>query len=241
MIEQQDKLAFPKSESWKIFNEIAVRYDLLNRILSWGMDLCWRRQMAKFLNSRPDQTILDLATGTADVPLALVKSNPNVMTAVGIDLADKMLEHGRLKIAQKNLTQKIKLQHGDIHQLPFTDHSFDCTTIAFGIRNVLNPKKVLAEMFRVLRPGGRALVLEFSLASARPIRLLQLFYLRNIVPAAGFLLSGHYKAYRYLNQTIEKFPYGTDFCRMMEDAGFKRVAFHPLFLQTATIYQGDKV
>jgi len=239
-IQNQCEFPLPKFESWKMFNEISPRYDLLNRILSLGMDMHWRRQMAKFLSDQPNQAVLDLATGTADVPLALWESNSNVSKAVGIDLAEKMLEQGRLKIAQKGLEQKIKLLEGDIHHLPFSDNSFDCVTIAFGIRNVQYPKKVLAQMLRVLRPGGRALILEFSFSRARPIRRLQLFYLRNVVPLVGFLLSGHTRAYRYLNQTIEKFPYGKDFCRIMEEVGFKRVVAHPLFLETATIYQGDK-
>ena len=239
-IPNQCEFPVSKSESWKMFNEISPRYDLLNRILSLGMDRRWRRQMAAFLNAEKNQTVLDLATGTADVLLALLEVNPNVTKAVGIDLAEKMLEQGRFKIAQKGLEQKIKLLNGDINALPFSDNSFDCVTISFGIRNVPDPKKVLVQMLRVLRPGGRALILEFSFSSARPVRRLQLFYLRNVVPVVGFLLSGHPRAYRYLNQTIEKFPYGKDFCRIMEDVGFKRVIAHPLFLQTATIYQGDK-
>lgn len=247
----QKDYEFPvaKSESWKMFNEISVRYDFLNRVLSFGMDMRWRRRMADFFGNQPNQIILDLATGTADVPLILLETNPKIDKAIGIDLAEKMLEQGRLKIAQKGLKQKIKLLEGDINHLPFSDNHFDCVTIAFGIRNVEKPQRVLAEMLRVLRGGGRALhrdgtgralILEFSFSSARPIRRLQLFYLRNVVPIVGFLLSGHYRAYRYLNQTIEKFPYGKDFCRIMEEVGFKRVVAQPLFLGTATIYQGDK-
>ena len=248
-IPNQCEFPVSKSESWKMFNEISPRYDLLNRILSCGMDRRWRRQMAAFLNAEKNQTVLDLATGTADVLLALLEAHANVAKAVGLDLAEKMLEQGRLKIAQKKLEHKITLLHGDINNLPFSDNSFDCVTIAFGIRNVEDPKKVLAQMLRVLRGGGRALnrdgagralILEFSFSSARPIRHLQLFYLRNVVPLLGFFFSGHNQAYRYLNQTIEKFPHGKDFCRIMEEVGFKRVVAHPLFLQTATIYQGEK-
>lgn len=240
IIQKHSEFPLPKSESWKMFNEISPRYDLLNRILSLGMDMRWRGEMAKFLRDQPNQTLLDMATGTADVPLALLEANPNVSKTVGIDLAEKMLKKGRLKVAQKGLDQKIILLNGDINSLPFFDNSFDCVTIAFGIRNVEKPRKVLGEMLRVLRVGGRALILEFSFSSARPIRHLQLFYLRNAVPFLGFFLSGHCRAYRYLNQTIEKFPYGKDFCRIMEEVGFKHVVAHPLFLETATIYQGDK-
>ena len=240
LTQNNSEFPVPKSESWKMFNEISPRYDLLNRILSWGMDVRWRREIGKFLPIQENQSLLDLATGTADVVIELVETNSQIVRAVGIDQAEKMLEQGRRKIAQKGLAQKIELQRGDIQQIPFADNSFDCVTIAFGIRNVSEPKRVLAEMLRVLKPGGRALVLEFSFASARPVRLFQLFYLRNIVPFVGFLVSGHYRAYRYLNQTIEKFPYGKNFCRMMEDVGFQRILEHPLFLQTATIYEGKK-
>ncbi len=240
MIQKHSEFSVPKSESWKMFNEISPQYDFLNRILSLGMDMRWRREILRFLSDQPNQTVLDLATGTADVPLVLLEANSNVSKAVGIDLAEKMLEQGRLKIAQKGLEEKIKLLKGDINSLPFSDNIFDCVTISFGIRNVPDPKKVLAQMLRVLRPGGRALILEFSFSSVHPIRRFQLFYLRNVVPLVGFLLSGHYRAYRYLNQTIEKFPHGKNFCRIMEEVGFKRVVAHPLFLQTATIYQGDK-
>src|SRR3990167_2953979 len=128
IIQKHSEFPLPKSESWKMFNEISPRYDLLNRILSLGMDMRWRGEMAKFLRDQPNQTLLDMATGTADVPLALLEANPNVSKTVGIDLAEKMLKKGRLKVAQKGLDQKIILLNGDINSLPFFDNSFDCVT-----------------------------------------------------------------------------------------------------------------
>ncbi len=183
---------------------------------------------------------MDLATGTADVLISLLESSSNVKQGVGIDLAERMLKQGKMKVSKKGLDGKINLYPGDIQNIPFEDDSFDCVAIAFGIRNAADPKKVLLEMTRVLKRGGRALILEFSMADFFLIRSIQLFYLRVIVPAVGFLLTGHFAAYRYLNQTIETFPCGEDFCRMMKEAGFVNVTAHPLFFSAATIYQGDR-
>ena len=229
-----------KSQSWRMFDEISPRYDLLNRILSFGLDRAWRRRLNSFLGPKPNQEALDLATGTADVLLALSK-NSNIKSGVGVDLADKMLNLGKAKIQKRQLDDRLTLQHGDILDLPFPPESFDIATIAFGIRNVPEPHKVLKEMFRVLRKGGRALVLEFSLPPSRWLRFLHLFYLRYVVPFIGFLLTGHARAYRYLNQTIEDFPFGQEFCSMMLESGFQKVTIHPLTFGIATIYEGDKL
>ena len=132
------------------------------------------------------------------------------------------------------------MQHSDAAEIPFVENHFDCTTIAFGIRNMPDPQKVLAEMFRVLKPGGRALILEFSMPANPVLRALHLIYLKNIIPIIGFLFSGHYKAYRYLNRTIEEFPYGAAFEAWMKGAGFKNVLSHPVTFGVANIYQGDK-
>ena len=229
-----------KSESWKMFDRISPRYDLLNHVLSFGQDIPWRRRMSSFLKNDSGQTVLDLAAGTADVLLILFEQKKDLKKGIGIDLADKMLEIGRKKILKKGLTERIQLRHGDIRVLPFDHSTFDVATIAFGIRNVPEPREVLQEMFRVLKNGGRALILEFSLPENRLIRGGYLFYLRQIVPLLGFLLSKEYQAYRYLNQTIELFPYGETFCRMMQEAGFDHTKAHPMMFGSATIYQGDK-
>lgn len=229
-----------------MFDAISPRYDVLNRLLSFGLDVVWRRQLVRFLpndgvGNRHACSLLDLATGTADVLLALVRGNQNIKEAAGIDLADKMLAIGREKIARANLSGKITLTHGDVNHIPFEDNAFDAVTIAFGIRNVEDHNQVLREMRRVLEPGGRALVLEFSLPENRILRTAHLFYLRTLVPAIGGLVSGHGEAYRYLNRTIETFPYGDDFCALMEFCGFKKVKANPLMGGIATIYCGDKL
>ena len=235
-----DNLTIFKSDSWRMFDDISPRYDLLNRLLSFGLDVFWRRQLVQFLPTQHNQKLLDLATGTADVPLALVRRSKNIEYAVGIDLADKMLAIGREKVTRAKLEDKILLSHGDASQIPFADNAFDAVTMAFGIRNVEGPLEVLREMRRVLKPQGRALILEFSLPENKILRAAHLFYLRTVVPIVGGLISGHGEAYRYLNQTIERFPRGAAFCAIMADAGFHNVTAHPLLGGIATIYVGEK-
>ena len=229
-----------KSQSWQMFNAISTRYDFLNHFLSFGLDRKWRRKVAKSLPSQANLKVLDLATGTADTLLAFFKYNPHVASAVGIDLADKMLEIGRVKIKEKQLDNKIVLQQADANQLPFNAGSFDAASMVFGIRNVVDPMSVLKQMHRVLKSGGRVLILEFSLPANCFVRAVHLFYLRTVVPFAGWLFSGNYHAYRYLNLTIEEFPYGEKFCALMRQAGFQSIKTHSLFFGAATIYQGDK-
>ncbi len=229
-----------RSEVWKMFDRIAHRYDLLNRLLSFGQDVIWRRKVAKQLRNIPDQHVLDLATGTADLLLTVYQNHPSVQTGVGIDLAEKMLEIGRQKIAERNLDQQLNLQIGDATNIPFSDDTFDAVTIAFGIRNVENLKKSLREMHRVLKPKGRSVILEFSLPANHFIRAVYLFYFRNILPKVGALISGDKYAYRYLNETVESFPYGDDFCGLMKAVGFRKIRSTPLNFGIATIYQGDK-
>ncbi|MBZ0167404.1 MAG: bifunctional demethylmenaquinone methyltransferase/2-methoxy-6-polyprenyl-1,4-benzoquinol methylase UbiE [Candidatus Omnitrophica bacterium] len=230
----------PKADSWKMFNRISDRYDLLNRLLSLGMDLSWRKRLARCLPDKTDLKLLDLATGTGDVLIILAQCTPRLKEGVGLDMAVKMLDVGRKKIIKKGLDDRLALRTADAHQIPFPGESFDCTTIAFGIRNMDDPLVALKEMVRVLRPGGRSLILEFSFPRNRLLKAGHLIYLRTVVPALGWLLSGEYKAYKYLNATIEEFPYGDAFCQLMKEAGFMAVKAHPLLFGVATIYQGDK-
>ena len=156
-------------------------------------------------------------------------------------MSPKMLQLGQEKIEQLNLSGKVELKMGNAHEIPFPDNSFDITTLAFGIRNMENPLKVLSEIHRVLTFQGKTLILEFGLPQNIFIRNPHLFYLRNIVPVIGGIFSGHYHAYRYINQTIEAFPYGEDFCKMMRESGFKNVKASFLMLGVAIIYQGEKL
>lgn len=223
-----------------MFDTISARYDLLNHLLSFGLDVCWRSRLRRFLPTGDEQNILDLATGTADVLLTLTRHNSRVAEAVGIDLAEKMLAIGREKIVRANLSDKITLMRGDANHIPLRGDKFDAVTMAFGIRNVEDPVGVLKEMRRVLNKGGRALVLEFSLPENQLLRAGHLFYLRTVVPLLGGLVSGHREAYQYLNQTIERFPYGAAFCKMMEEAGLRNPTANILLGGVATIYQGEK-
>lgn len=230
-----------KKNSWQIFDRIAPRYDFLNRLLSFRRDVAWRNKLSDYLPQGEALRVLDLATGTADVLLSLFSTSRRVKSGVGIDRSEKMLEIGRAKIRQRGLQDAILLVNADATGIPFPPESFHAVTMAFGIRNVADVPAALEELFRVLKPDGRALILEFSLPENALFRKLYLFYFRHILPLLGGIISGDYPAYRYLNRTVETFPYGQHFCELLENAGFLNVGYHPLSQGIATIYQGDKI
>jgi demethylmenaquinone methyltransferase/2-methoxy-6-polyprenyl-1,4-benzoquinol methylase len=230
----------PQNEVRRMFNRISHRYDLLNRLLSFGTDVSWRRKMTRFFPGRDGQRVLDLATGTADQILALFEQTDKVRFGIGMDLAEKMLEIGRKKIERRGLSEVITLNVGDATAIPAGNEAFDAVTISFGIRNVTNVAKGIEEMYRVLKPGGRVLMLEFSLPRSPLVRSAYLFYLRHILPRVGALVSGAPLAYRYLNETIETFPYGEIVCNLLRVAGFTAVEAYPLAFGVAMIYRGDK-
>ncbi|HMP74852.1 MAG TPA: bifunctional demethylmenaquinone methyltransferase/2-methoxy-6-polyprenyl-1,4-benzoquinol methylase UbiE [Kiritimatiellia bacterium] len=228
-----------RHEVWRMFDRIAPRYDLLNRVLSGGRDVAWRRRMAKLLPNREGLRLLDVATGTADQILMLMDVAPRVTEATGVDMAEKMLEKGREKVRARGMEKQIHLKTGDAVAIPEPDAAYDVCTISFGIRNVVDVVQGLREMRRVLRPDGRAMVLEFSQPEARWFRGLYFFYLRHVLPVLGGWFSGDREAYRYLNVTIETFPSGAAFCALMQQAGFVNVRAVPLTLGIASIYVGD--
>jgi len=240
MTHSKTNLVLSKDQSWQMFNAISSRYDFLNHLLSFGLDIVWRKKLTQFAPVRPQLKLLDLATGTADIILSFFKHDKNIVSAVGIDLAEKMLQLGQAKIEEAQLSDKVKLQIGNAANLQFPSESFDLITMSFGIRNTTSTAQVFNEIYRVLNKEGRVLILEFSMPRNLIFRGMHLFYLRYFVPAIGFIFSGHYKAYKYLNQTIETFPYGQEFCQLIEKAGFKNVSAHELLFGVATIYQGDK-
>ena len=228
-----------KKNSWQMFNRIAKTYDSVNRMLSFGLDVGWRKKVGLLLPQSPNLRLLDLATGTADQVLLLCKEHPNQITnAVGMDLSEGMLSFGREKVKAQQLESVISLQTGDAVNLPVEDTQFDAITISFGIRNVPDVPKALTEMVRVLKPSGKALILEFSMPKNPIVRFGHLFYLRFVLPFVGGLVSGDYEAYRYLNTSIEGFPYGESFAELMRDAGFSTVRCHELSFGIATIYEG---
>lgn len=225
---------------WHMFDRIAPRYDLLNRLLSFRRDVAWRRRMSRMVPEGHGLRLLDIATGTADQILSLMVSSAAFGEAVGVDMSEGMLECGREKIARLGWDKRVQLKTGDAMSIPEPDQAFDVATMSFGIRNVLNVTGALREIHRVLRPGGRALILEFSTPGNRLFRPLYFFYLRHLLPLVGGLLSGDSKAYRYLNRTIETFPSGESFCAIMREAGFEKVKATPLTFGIASIYQGDR-
>lgn len=229
-----------KDRTWQMFDRIAPTYDPLNRILSAGTDTRWRRRVARYLPKDRPLELLDLATGTGDLLIALCQAEPRIQRALGMDLSEGMLAVGRQKLQKLHLPQATALETGDATKVPVDNESFDAVTIAFGIRNVDDVPASLREMHRILRPDGRAIILEFSLPRSRIMRGLYLLYFRRILPWIGARVSGDRYAYSYLNQSVEAFPYGEAFCQMMRDAGFVRVQAHPLTFGIATIYQGDK-
>ena len=229
-----------RADVHKMFDRIAPRYDLLNRLLSGGRDVAWRKCVSRYLPRRDNMAVLDLATGTGDLLISLLVHGRGVKSGVGIDMAEKMLALAKTKIADKKLDSALTVAVGDAKRIPFKEKSFDAVTIAFGIRNVEPVSVALSEMYRILSDGGKALILEFSLPSSALMRRLYLFYFRYILPVVGSLISGDSYAYRYLNRTVETFPYGEEFCCLMRQAGFEDVTVHPLTFGIATIYEGRR-
>ncbi|MBX7065964.1 MAG: bifunctional demethylmenaquinone methyltransferase/2-methoxy-6-polyprenyl-1,4-benzoquinol methylase UbiE [Parachlamydiales bacterium] len=223
-----------RDKVWKMFDAISPTYDRTNRIISFGRDQHWRAKVAEFLPPHKNLKILDLATGTGDQALALIKSQASIHSITGIDLSSEMLE-----IAKKKIPCKMQFMIADAEKLPFREQSFDAATFSFGIRNVSDPLTSLKEIFRVLKQKGRALILEFSLPP-QPIRAFFLIYLRHVLPRIAGLISKNRNAYQYLNRTIEHFPSGKDFCHLMREAGFIRLKAIPMNLGSVTLYVGEK-
>lgn len=221
-----------------MFDKISPRYDLLNRLLSFRQDVAWRK---KLLTLIPDGkiSVLDLATGTGDVILTISRSRQNISKAVGLDMARQMLTIGAEKAHKENLTN-IQFVPGDAQKIPFHNKVFDIATMSFGIRNVPNVPQCLREIHRITKENGRVLILEFSLPNNRLLKTLYLFYFRHVLPKIGGIISGNYKAYSYLNRTVEDFPYEEAFCKLLYNAGFKNAVAHPVTFGVATIYVADK-
>lgn len=222
-----------------MFDRIAHRYDLLNHVLSFRRDIAWRKRTATHLHDAQDQVVLDLATGTADLLIALHASG-RVKQGIGMDMSPGMLVRGKRKIESLDVAQALTLREGDATAIPGPDNVYDAVSIGFGIRNVGETEKALGEMLRVLKPGGRALILEFSLPPNVIMRFGYLVYLRHILPRIGGLISGDGEAYRYLNRTIEVFPHGDAFLNLMRRTGFENTIADPVTFGVASIYRGEK-
>jgi len=224
-----------------MFDQIAARYDALNHLLSAGLDRRWRRRAIRALAFTGRERVLDMCTGTGDLAIAAV-ADPRGRAAevVGIDFAGEMLRLGLDKIRAQGLARSIRLARGDATAMPLPDASFDAAMVAFGIRNVIDPARACAEFRRVLRPGGRLAILEFGTPTLPGLRQIYGWYFRNVLPRIGRLVSRHADAYSYLPASVESFPSGAAFARVLEQAGFSRVRSLPLTLGVVYLYLAEK-
>lgn len=224
----------------EMFGTIAPRYDFLNRLLSLGIDRRWRTKAVRLLKYQDGSRILDVATGTGDVALEIARTTPPSVKITGADFCQEMIELGQAKVAASPYAGRIDFRVAPCEDLPFPNNTFDSVTIAFGIRNVVDRKLGLAEMWRVLQPGGRMIILEFSTPRSQLFRQIYYFYFRRLLPMIGGLFS-RYNAYKYLPDSVLEFPSHEEFSRMIADAGFKNIHIHELTFGIATIYAGEKI
>lgn len=221
-----------------MFDAIAGHYDLLNTVLSGGLDRYWRRRAIASLKLTGRERLLDVCTGTADV--AIGSARRGAARVVGVDFSGAMLAHGLDKVKQGSLASRIQLVRGDAMNLPVTSESVHAATIAFGIRNVIEPVAACRELFRVLRPGGRLAILEFGTPRSRLFGPVYHWYSRNILPRIGRAVSRHDAAYTYLPESIGAFAYGDEFARILSAAGFSHVEARPLMFGAVYLYTGVK-
>jgi demethylmenaquinone methyltransferase/2-methoxy-6-polyprenyl-1,4-benzoquinol methylase len=225
-----------KEQVQQMFDNIAHRYDFLNRFLSLGIDIGWRKKAIKILAKHQPKRILDVATGTADFALATLKINPDEV--IGVDISEGMLEVGRKKIAEKGI-KNIRLEYGDSENLQFEDNSFDAVIVAFGVRNFENLEKGLQEINRVLRPGGIAMILEFSKPKG-VFKIIYSVYFNVILPLWGKIFSGDNSAYTYLPESVKAFAEGEEFKQIMSAAKYNNVQDKRLTFGICSIYTGIK-
>ena len=218
-----------------MFDRISPKYDALNHLLSFNIDKVWRRKAAKEVAKHHPADILDLATGTADLAIALAKHNPQARI-IGIDISERMLEIGQEKVKQQKLENQIVLRFGDAATLPFEDGTFDVVTVAFGVRNFEDLDKGLSEISRVLKPGGQAVILEFSMPEKFPVKQLYQFYFKRILPKIGKIVSKDKSAYTYLPKSVEQFSKPSPFIHLLAEKGLKNGESKPLTFGIATLY-----
>lgn len=234
-----DTTSATRDGSGAMFDNIAARYDLVNRVISLGIDQSWRKKTVKSLELKPGGHVLDLATGTADLAIMIAKTHPSV-TVVGVDPSAKMLEVGDKKLTTQQLTERVSLQVGDAQALQFPDRTFDGLCIAFGIRNVPDRLQGLREMARVTKAGGRVAILELSEPRSGVLGPLARFHVHSVVPTIGALLSGA-KEYHYLQKSIAAFPPAAEFEALMVEAGLRIVASHSLTFGVCHLYVGEPI
>lgn len=221
-----------------MFDSISPRYDLLNRLLSAGIDVGWRKKAIRLLKKEHPETILDIATGTGDFAIAALETGAKKI--VGIDISEGMLKIGKEKIKKQGLEHAIQLEQGDSENLRFEASAFDAIIVAFGVRNFEDLEKGLKEIFRVLKNNGTVVILEFSKPVKFPVKNFYTFYFRYILPFVGRIISKDKAAYTYLPESVNAFPDGKDFLKILEKTGFKTLQCIPLTFGISSIYIGKK-
>ena len=227
-----------KEEVAQMFNNISANYDFLNHFLSLGIDHLWRKKAVKQLQKQQPKVILDLATGTGDFAIACLALNPEKI--IGMDISSGMLEVGKQKMKKRAFDNIIDMQLGDSENMPFEDATFDAITVGFGVRNYENLEKGLGEMLRVLKPGGQAVILEFSKPKAFPVKQLFGFYSKILIPLFGKYISKDERAYTYLPESVAAFPEGTDMMNVLQKVGYHAHKQIRLSGGIASIYIGQK-
>lgn len=227
-----------KEQVAQMFDNISGNYDDLNRVISFGIDVKWRKKVLKLVADKKPRTVLDIATGTGD--LAILMTNTSAEEIIGLDISAGMLEVGKKKIAQKNLSSKIEMVLGDSENIPYPDNYFDAITVAFGVRNFETLEKGLAEILRVLKPNGVFVILETSVPTKFPYKQGYAFHSKFILPLIGKLFSKDKSAYTYLSDSANVFPFGEALNNILRKVGFIEVKHLPQTFGVATIYHASK-
>jgi len=238
VIPYKDSQSSKKQQVATMFDNISGKYDFLNHFLSLGIDIAWRKKAIRQLKQDQPKQILDIATGTGDFAIEALALNPDKVT--GVDISEGMLSVGREKMIKRKLDNKIELLSGDSEALQFEDNKFDAVIVSFGVRNFENLEKGLADMYRVLKPGGKTVILEFSKPKSFPFKQLYNFYFKWILPKVGNTISKDQAAYTYLPESVKAFPDGNLFLDILEKVGFKKTQCKVLTLGISSIYIGTK-
>ena len=238
VVPYKDRNEGKKEQVAKMFNNISKNYDLLNHVLSLGIDVLWRKKAIKMLQEDQPKLILDIATGTGDFAIESLALHPDKV--IGVDISEGMLEEGRKKMKKKKLDHLIELQLGDSEKLLFSENNFDAVIVSFGVRNFENLEKGLTDMYRVLKPGGKTVIVEFSKPEKFPMKQGYHFYFKYILPQIGKLVSKDNDAYTYLPESVQAFPYGKDFLGILERVGFKNATCKSLTFGISSIYMAEK-
>lgn len=238
VVPYKDKDTSKREQVAEMFDNISPKYDLLNHLLSAGVDIYWRKKAIRLLKPEAPKRLLDIATGTGDFAIEALKLNPEKI--IGVDISEGMLSVGREKMKKLGVDHIIEMRAGDSEKLPLADNDFDAVIVSFGVRNFENLLRGLTDMHRVTRPGGTCLVLEFSKPRLFPFKQFYSFYSNTILPLIGRMISKDPSAYTYLPESVQAFPDGPDFLRIFEQAGFTNTRWIPLTFGICSIYIGKK-